>query len=93
VRNVDRLRLILIDLNIQRSHQADMEFRSRWTFFKTYPSLCSVAHRQVSSAKRASFTPIVWGVSLPQTVGVNLGCIEWGAGRNLVAPVLAYILA
>jgi hypothetical protein len=41
-----------------------MEFRPRWTFLKTKPSLRSVAYRQMSSAKRARFTPIVWGVSL-----------------------------
>jgi hypothetical protein len=51
-------------LIFQRSHQAAIESRPRWIFHRTLASLRSVAYRLMSSAKRAKFTPKIWGVSL-----------------------------
>jgi hypothetical protein len=50
-------------LTIQRSHQVSIELRPGWSFLTTKTSLRSVAYRQVMPAKRARWTPCVWGPS------------------------------
>jgi hypothetical protein len=42
MRKVDRCSLVLIDFTIERSHLIAIEFRSRWSFLRTQPSLHSV---------------------------------------------------
>jgi hypothetical protein len=57
MREVDRPSIVFIYINIQYLHQAAIEFSPRWIFLRTQPPLRSYAYRQVSSAKRAKFTP------------------------------------
>jgi hypothetical protein len=74
-------------LMFQRSHQVSIELRPRWSFLTMKPSLRSVAYRQVPSAKRARSTSRVWGASFIYKLN------SVGAGPNLVAPLLAILLA